>query len=124
MVFAMMDHARSDPERVSASERHWIMIMALNHKLTDVLKGRVIIASEADLSSVRLTFKDDSTLKVKTVDPLPPRIPEGVQVREVSEYGTEFIIGCEHDTTVDITLAEPGNSICVRDKTGEVEYLG
>jgi hypothetical protein len=28
------------------------------------------------------------------------------------------------DTTIDFTLAEPGNSISVRDETGSVEYLG
>ena len=100
------------------------MIMVVNHKLTNVIKGRVLIASEADLSSLRLTFKDGSTMKVKTVDPLPPKIPEGVQVREISEHGTEFIIGCEDDTTVDLTLAEPGNSVTVRDKAGELEYIG
>jgi hypothetical protein len=100
------------------------MVMAVNLRLTNVVKGRVIIASEADLSSVRIIFNDDSTMKVKTIDRPPPRIPKGVQVREVSEHGTEFIIGCEDDTTVDLTLAEPGNSVSVRDRTGEVEYLG
>jgi hypothetical protein len=98
--------------------------MAVNRTLTNIIRGRVIIASAADLSSVRITFKDDSTLKVKTVDPPPPRIPVGVQVREVSERHTKFTIGCEDDTTIDLTLAEPGNSVSVRDKTGKVEYLG
>jgi len=98
--------------------------MAVNHKLTNVIKGRVIIAFEATLMSVRITFNEDSTMKVKTLDPPPQRIAEGVQVREVSENGTEFVLGCEDDTTIDLTLAEPGNSVTVRDKTGAVEYLG
>ncbi len=63
-------------------------------------------------------------MKVKTVESPPRRIPEGGQVREVSERGTEFTIGCEDDTTIDLTLAEPGNSVSVRDKTGAIEYLG
>ena len=61
---------------------------------------------------------------LKTVDPQPPRIPERVQVREASEHGAEFIIGCEDDATVDLTLAEPGSSVSVRDKTGEVADPG
>jgi len=28
------------------------------------------------------------------------------------------------DTTIDFTLAEPGDAISVRDETGSVEYLG
>ncbi len=98
--------------------------MPVNHKLRIVIKGRVIVVSTADLSGVRFTFKDDSTMKVKTVGSQRPRIPEGVQVPEVSEHGTEFVIGCEDDTTIDLTLADPGNSVTVRDKTGTVEYLG
>jgi hypothetical protein len=100
------------------------MTMAVNHKLTNVIKGRVIIASEATLTCVRITFKEDSTMKVKTLDPPAQRVAEGVQVREVSENGTEFVIGCDDDTTIDLTLAEPGNSVTVQDKTGAVEYLG
>lgn len=44
------------------------LALAVNHKLTTVIKGRVLIGSEADLSSLRLTFKDGSTMKVKTAD--------------------------------------------------------
>jgi hypothetical protein len=70
---------------------------------------------------VQITFKDSSTMKVKTAGSQAPTIPQGVQVREVSEHGTAFVIGCEDDTTIDFTLAEPGNAISVRDETGSVE---
>ena len=40
--------------------------MAVNHKLTSIIKGRVVRASEADASGVQITFKDSSTMKVKT----------------------------------------------------------
>ena len=98
--------------------------MAVNHKLTSIIKGRVVRASEADSSGVQITFNDSSTMKVKTAGSQAPTIPEGVRVREASEHGTAFVIGCEDDTTIDFTLAEPGNSISVRDETGSVEYLG
>ncbi len=63
-------------------------------------------------------------MKVKTAGSQASTIPEGVRVREASEHGTAFVVGCEDDTTIDFTLAEPGNSISVRDETGSVEYLG
>jgi hypothetical protein len=118
----VMKRPRSDNASSHSTLRR--MTMAVNHKLTNLIKGRVIIAFEATLTSVRITFKEDSTMKVKTLDPPPQRIAEGVQVREVSENGIEFVLGCEDDTTIDLTLAEPGNSVTVRDKTGAVEYLG
>jgi hypothetical protein len=98
--------------------------MSVNHKLTKIIKGKVISAFEANNSSILITFGDDSTMNVKTAESPRRRIPEGGQVREVSERGTEFTIGCEDDTTIDLTLAEPGNSVSVRDKTGALEYLG
>jgi hypothetical protein len=98
--------------------------MAVNQKLTSIIKGRVVMTSEADASGVQITFKDSSIMKVKTVGSQPPTIPEGVRVREASEHGAAFVIGCEDDTTIDFTLAEPGNAISVRDETGSVEYLG
>ena len=74
--------------------------------------------------TVQITFNDSSSMKVKTAGSQAPTIPEGVRVREASEDGTAFVIGCEDDTTIGFTLAEPGNSISVRDETGSVEYLG
>jgi hypothetical protein len=52
--------------------------MAVNHKLTSIIKGRVVRASEADASGVQITFKDSSTMKVKTAGSQAPTIPEGV----------------------------------------------
>jgi hypothetical protein len=31
---------------------------------------------------------------------------------------------CEDDSTLDVTIVDPGNSVIVRDKNGQVEYLG
>ncbi len=73
---------------------------------------------------IQITFNNSSTMKVKTAGSQAPTIPEGVWVREASEHGTAFVIGCEDDTTIDFTLAEPGDAISVRDETGSVEYLG
>jgi hypothetical protein len=53
-----------------------------------------------------------------------PVDPEGVQIRVVSETGADLVIACEDDSTIAVTLSEPGNSISLRDKNGRVEYLG
>jgi hypothetical protein len=98
--------------------------MAVNHKLTRIIKGRVIVAFDSDLSGVKMTFKDGSALTVKASTSLPPRIPVGVEVREVSDQGTELVIGCEDETTIVFTLPKSGNAISVQNKAGLVEYLG
>ena len=60
--------------------------MAVNHKLTSIIKGRVVRASETDASGVQITFKDSSTMKVKTAGSQAPTIPEGVRVRGARRY--------------------------------------
>ena len=50
--------------------------MAVNHKLTSIIKGRVVRASEADSSGVQITFNDSSSMKVKTAGSQAPTIPE------------------------------------------------
>jgi len=41
-----------------------------------------------------------------------------------SEDQAKLLFECEDDSTLDVTIVEPGNSVIVRDKNCQVEYLG
>ena len=53
-----------------------------------------------------------------------PALREGARIRQISEDRAKFVIECEDDSAIDVTLADPGASVAVRDKTYQVEYLG
>ena len=63
-------------------------------------------------------------MKVKIVESNSPPLREGTGIRQVSENLAKLVIECEDDSTVDVTLVDPGNSVTVRDKNNQVEYLG
>jgi hypothetical protein len=39
------------------------------------------------------------------------------------EDHTKLLFECEDDSTLDLTLVDPGNSVIIRDKNGQLEYL-
>jgi hypothetical protein len=98
--------------------------MLPNHELTNVLKGRVIGSFEENTGELAIGFQDGSTLRVKSLKVNNPVDPEGMQIRVVSEAAADLVIACEDDSTIAVTLSEPGNSISLQDKNGRVEYLG
>jgi hypothetical protein len=63
-------------------------------------------------------------MKVKIVESNSPPLQEGARIRQISEYGTKLLFECEDDSALDVALIDPGNSVSVRDKNDQVEYLG
>jgi hypothetical protein len=100
------------------------MIIAVNHKLTHVVKDRVVQNFQLNASELLISFVDGSTIKVKIVESNSPPLREGARIRRISEDRAKLVIECDDDSTVDLTLADPGSSVAVRDKTYQVEYLG
>ena len=97
--------------------------MAVNHKLTHVVKDRVIHNLQLGASELLISFVDGSTMKVKIVESNSPPLREGVRIRQTSEDQTT-VIEWEDDSTLDVTIVDPGSSVVVRDKNDVVEYLG
>ena len=62
------------------------------------------------------------TLTIAERNSLP--LHEGVRIRRVSEDQTTLLFECEDESILDVTILDPGNSVIVRDKNGQVEYLG
>jgi hypothetical protein len=100
------------------------MTVAVNHKLTHVVKDRVVQNFQLNASELLISFVDGSTMKVKIVESNSPPLREGARIRQISEDQAKLLFECEDDCTLDVTVVDPGSSVAVRDKTHQVEYLG
>jgi hypothetical protein len=100
------------------------MIMAVNHKLTHVVKDRVIQSFQLNASELLTGFADGSAMKVKIAESNSPPLRKGARMRQVTEDKAKLVIECEDDSTIDVTVVDPGSSVSVRDKNNQVEYLG
>jgi hypothetical protein len=90
------------------------MIMGLNRKLTRVVKDRVIQNFQMTGSELLIGFGDGSTMKVKIVESNSPPLPRGARIRRISEDQAKLVIECEGDSSIDLTLADPGASVAVQ----------
>jgi hypothetical protein len=98
--------------------------VAVNHKLTNVVKARLVQDFQLNAPDLLVTFVDGSTMNIKIVESNSPPLREGVRIRQVSENRATIVIECEDDSVFDVTIVDPGNSVSVRDKNDVVEYLG
>jgi hypothetical protein len=100
------------------------MIMAVNYKLTHVVKDRVVQGLKLNASELLISFVDGSTMTVKIAESNSPPLHEGATIRQISEDQAKLLFECEDGSTFDVTIVDPGNSVAVRDKNSQVEYLG
>ena len=98
--------------------------MPVNNKLTRAIKDRIVQNFQLNALEFLISFVDDSTRKVKIVESNSPPLREGGRIREISEDQAELLLECEDDSIFDVTIVDPANSVVVRDKNGQVEYLG
>src|SRR5690348_9454592 len=100
------------------------MTMAVNRKLTLVVKDRVVQNFQLNASELLIGFVDGSSMKVKIVESNSPPLREGARIRQISEDRAKLVIECEDESAIDVTVTDPGSSVSVRDKNNQVEYLG
>src|SRR6266446_3964977 len=98
--------------------------MPVNHKLTGVVKDRVVQSFQLNVSELLISFVDGSTMKVKIVESNSPPLREGARIRQISEDQAKLLFECEDDSTLDVTIVDPGSSVSVRNKNDKIEYLG
>ena len=98
--------------------------MAVNNKLTYAIKDRVVQSFQLNGSELLIGFVDGSTLTLTIAECNSPPLHVGARIRQISEDGVKLLFECEDDSTLDVTIVEPGNSMIVRDKDLGVEYLG
>src|SRR6266446_2103063 len=98
--------------------------MPVNHKLTGIVKNRVVQSLQLNASELLISFVDGSTMTVKIAESNSPPLREGARIRQISEDQAKLLFECEDDSTLDVTIVDPGNSVIVRAKNTQVEYLG
>ena len=98
--------------------------MPANKKLTHLIAGRTIQSAVPADGSLTLTLDDASTLAIRTAPGSAPAVPTGVKLLKAREDGTELDLAFADGSTVKLTLADPGNSLAMRDKNHKVEYMG
>jgi len=100
------------------------MIMTPNLKLTHAVKDRVVQSFNLNGSELLISFVDGSTMTVSIIESNSPPLRKGARMRQIFEDETKLLFECEDDSTLDVTIVDPGNSVIVRDINGQVEYLG
>ena len=100
------------------------MTMSVNNNLTHAIKDRVVQKFELNGSELLISFADGSTMAVTIVECNSPPLKEGAKIRQISEDEAKLLLECEDDSTLDVTIVDPGNSVIVRDRNNQVEYLG
>jgi hypothetical protein len=75
-------------------------------------------------SEILIDFADGSKMTVAIVEFNSPPLRVGARIRQISEDQTKLLFECEDDSTLDVTIVDPGNAVMVRDKNDLVEYLG
>ena len=98
--------------------------MIPNHKLTNVIKGRIVEDLQMNPAEVSMRFSDGSSMRVKVMESNSPPLKNGARIRAVSEKLVKFIVSCEDESQIVLTLADPGSSVTVRAADGKIEYLG
>jgi hypothetical protein len=95
--------------------------MTPNHKLTNVIIGRIVEDLQMNPAEVSLRFSDGSTMHVKVMESNSPPLKNGARIRAVSEQLVKFIVSCEDESQIVLTLADPGSSVTVRDAGGKIK---
>ena len=63
-------------------------------------------------------------MKVRSWNPITHHSATGSEFGRISEDKAKILIECQDDSMIDVTLVDPGNSVSVRDKNNQVEYIG
>ena len=97
--------------------------MASNHKLTGVIKGRVITSTQSGAGTLTIGFSDGSTMAVQTAPSgSSSSVVTSAPIKAVRQEDTTLHLDYEDGHTWTITTAEPTSSVLVRDKNHTLEY--
>jgi hypothetical protein len=98
--------------------------MAVNLKLTHAVKDREVQNCQLNASELLISFVDGSTMTIAIVECNGLPLHEGARIRQISEDEAKLLFECEDESTLELSIVDPGNSVIVRDKDNQVEYLG
>ncbi|ACD82890.1 Hypothetical protein Minf_0835 [Methylacidiphilum infernorum V4] len=99
-------------------------VMGLNRKLSQILSGRTVEKKEIQPALFKLYFTDGSFLQIKIKGAVSGEIHPGQKIAKVIETEERFVLELMEGARVEVSLAEAGASVYLRDKEGRLEYLG
>ena len=76
--------------------------MPLNHKLTNVIRGRVIRRFQESGGELLIGFHDGSAMRIREMETNSPPLAVGAQIKLIEEDGAEFTIRCEDGTSLSL----------------------
>ena len=82
--------------------------MAVNQKLTHVVKDRVVQNFQLNGSELLISFVDGSTMTITIVECNSLPLHEGARIRQISEDQAKLLFECEDESTLDLTIVDPG----------------
>ena len=94
--------------------------MAANHKLTGVIKGRMIASTSSQGNTLLIDFTDGSKMTIKAAG--STNAASSGTIDKVRQQGTELDLDFEDGSTLKITTAEATSCVIVRDKNGVMDY--
>jgi hypothetical protein len=97
--------------------------MALNRKLTPIIKGRIIESIEQTDKLLSIHFGNGSIMKIKTSTSAAIDALKEHTVKSVRQKGATMTLVFDDETTAPIALADPGSSVTLRDAKGVLEYV-
>lgn len=95
--------------------------MTGNHKLTSLIKGRVISGTANAGDVLTVSFTDGSRMTVQTQGSSNSAATGGA-IKAVQQSGTTLALVCEDGSTLTVQTAEETSSVLVRDKNQGMEY--
>jgi hypothetical protein len=99
--------------------------MALNQKLTPIIKGRKIESIEQADQLLSIHFADKSIMTIKTSAPATPAAIDALKghtVKSIRQKGATLTIDFADGSSAPIALAEATSSVMLRDGKGVMEY--
>ena len=95
--------------------------MTVNHKLTSVIKGRVVQGTQNQDNKLLISFNDGSIMTVKTAGNTNSAATGG-KVANVWQAGTTLTLEFEGGVKWEIPTAEATSCVMLRDKDHKMEY--
>jgi hypothetical protein len=98
--------------------------MRTNEQLGYLLHGRTIEIVTKEEGLVTIIFDDRSKLQIKVIGAPDANMLGESRIVGIEEEGDKLILFGEEDRMAVVRLASPGSSVSVKNREGQVEYLG
>jgi hypothetical protein len=98
--------------------------MRTNEALGNLIRGRTIEVVTKEEGLVTIIFDDRSKLEIKVLGAPDANVLGESRIVGIEEEGDKLMLFGEDDRMAELRLASPGSSVSVKNREGQVEYLG